>query len=107
MRIYISGPITGTNDAKSRFDAAVRIIRKAGHIAVNPYFTGWILPDGKHTEYMAMSFRIMEFCEAIYLMPGWEQSKGAMMEFRKARACGMTIYTDPEKIPRIKGRSGE
>lgn len=99
MRIFISGAITGRKEAKSDFDAAARVIMKKGHTPVNPYYNGWLLPDGSHTEYMILAFTVMEMCEAVYMIPGWENSEGARMEERKARHSRMTIFYDAEGIP--------
>ena len=79
MRIFLSGPITGTDDAKSRFDAAARKVRKEHPEAtvVNPYYAGWMLPDGEHEEYMRITLVLLDMCDAIYMMHGWEQSHGA------------------------------
>lgn len=99
MRVYISGAITGQKEAKSAFDAAARMIMKKGQTPISPYYNTWLLPDGTHTEYMILAFAAMEMCEAVYMIPGWENSEGARMEERKARHSSMTIYYDAEDIP--------
>lgn len=58
MKIYISGPITGTEDYKQRFRAAELELKERKHIPINPAKVNATLP-AKHTsheEYMRISF---------------------------------------------------
>lgn len=36
MRVYIAGPITGTDDYQERFSAAAEAITAAGHTPLSP-----------------------------------------------------------------------
>lgn len=98
MRVFISGPITGVEKAKSNFDAAARKIMKAGLTPVNPYYIGWTLTDGSHAEYMMLTLKVLELCDAVFMLDGWENSRGAREEKRFARLHGMPIYTGQEAI---------
>ena len=81
MKIYIAGPITGVEGFKERFDSAERLLQEQGHKTMNPA----ILPPGfEHHEYMKICFSMVDVCEAVVLLPGWEDSKGARMEHSKA-----------------------
>lgn len=72
MRIFLSGPITGTKNAKSRFDAAARRVRKEypGADVCNPYYAAWMLPEGTHEEYMRITLVLLDMADAIYMMHG-------------------------------------
>lgn len=77
MKIYIAGPITGVENYKEPFDEAESLLREKGHNTMNPS----ILPEGfEHHEYMKICLSMVDVCDAVVLLPGWEGSKGANME---------------------------
>lgn len=104
MKVYISGPITGTHDAWDRFDTMARRVKKYGHDAINPYYIGEAFPDGTHLQIMAVCLTLMSFADAILLMDGWEDSEGARQEYRKALAMGIPIFFDIEDLRRESGK---
>ena len=92
MKVYISGPITGTTDYMERFAQIERRLMRSGHTVVNPAKVNANLPaDTTHAEYMEMSFTMLDMCDAILMMNGWQQSRGAGMEFDRAVRNGTTI----------------
>ena len=86
MKIYISGPITGTDDYMERFEAAEKMLTEAGLSVVNPAKVSAQLPKDTTTysEYMEMSITMLGMCEAIYMLENWTESKGAVVEFEYA-----------------------
>ncbi len=91
------------------FHAAARTLRAQGHTVVNP---AEIHPHGRlrrllhrvlralrlvrahkpaptWEEYMRADLRALVGCEAIALLPGWEQSRGARREVSIADELGM------------------
>lgn len=102
MKIYISGAITGTTDYKERFGAAAKKIRENGHEAVNPVDLHAILnPETTtHGQYMSAALGLLYACEAVYFLPGWQLSKGAMKERHAARNGGLLIFDSAEDLPR-------
>lgn len=92
MKVYISGPITGTTDYMERFAQMERRLTRSGYTVVNPAKVNANLPaDTTHAEYMEMSFTMLDMCDAILMMNGWQQSRGAGMEFDRAVRNRMTI----------------
>lgn len=96
-RIYISGPITGTADYMERFDRAEKEIEAAGHEAVNPAKVMAQLPSSvTWEECMQLSFAMLDICDGIYLMEGWKDSKGAVMELHHAVRHEKTVICKEE-----------
>lgn len=81
MRVYISGKITGTADYLSRFDSAEKYLEQQGYSVVNPAWINFQMPrDTTHEQYMTVSLALLSTCDKMYMLRGWETSKGANME---------------------------
>lgn len=90
-RAYIAGPMTGMPDLNfPAFNQAAATLRASGFEVVNP---AEINPD--HTmeweECMRRDIAELVRCDSIYMLPGWERSKGATLEHHIAERLGMLI----------------
>ena len=95
MKIYISGAISGTDDYMERFAKAENELTEQGYSVVNPAKVNAQLPkDTSYEEYMKMSFCMLEMCEAIYMLRGWERSCGSNREYGYAMAKDMIIINE-------------
>lgn len=91
-KVYLSGPITGTEDYESRFNAEETRFKYAGYKVVNPVKQCAKLGTGKaHEEYMKYILPFLLECDCIYLMEGWEESEGCKLEKLVADGCGIPV----------------
>lgn len=89
MKVYIAGPMAGILEYnRPAFHQAAAEIAKAGHIALNPA----ILPGGlSQGEYMDICCAMVRCSDAVYMLKGWENSEGAVIEHALARKIGLVI----------------
>ena len=95
--IYVSGKITGTSDYVERFSAVEDKLIAEGYEVLNPVRTGkWLeryLAPEKPTwvQYMKYAIAAMMEADSIYMLRGWNQSKGARLERFLARVLNYNI----------------
>jgi hypothetical protein len=83
--------MTGIEDLNfPAFHAAAAILRAEGHYVVNP---AEINPDKTMSWADCMRRDIAELvtCDTIFLLPGWQASKGAQLEHHIAERLELTI----------------
>ncbi|MGN0481293.1 MAG: DUF4406 domain-containing protein [Lachnospiraceae bacterium] len=97
MRVYISGAITGTKDYLERFANAEKELTE--HQVLNPAAVCARLPELDYEEYMTVAFTMLSMAEAIYMLPAWQQSKGANREYGYAIGKGIKIIYGEEVAP--------
>ena len=119
MRIYCSGPITNYPDLnRFAFDAAEKRLTAQGHFVINPHRISELFGTA---EELAESFAALygvtlyggsgysptlacavmyadlaavRSCDAIYLLRGWESSRGAKKELAEALAHGLQVMQE-------------
>lgn len=90
-RIYIAGKVTGNKHWKEDFLEAEKKLREQfpHSVIVNPLF---ISDDSKSwKENMVECIKMLVTCEAIYLIRGWNKSKGATLELSIARGLDLVV----------------
>ena len=82
MIVYISGPVTGRpiKEARAEFAKAAEDLESSGHEAVNPMNPEMAAEGTPWIEFMIPALEKLADCDAIYLLPGWEDSMGAIIE---------------------------
>lgn len=92
IRVYISGAITGNPDFKKQFAEAEAKLKLEGFEVVNPSKMNDVMPENATWgEYMDITLSLLKICDVIYMLEGWEKSKGANVEYNYASGVGMGI----------------
>lgn len=100
LRLYVAGPMRGYAGLnKGAFDRTATSLRARGFSVVNPaemdadYDEDW--DDSRKMEFMRDAMRrdcnAVCDCDGVYLLYGWEQSRGARAERALADAIGLKI----------------
>ncbi|MBN2129327.1 MAG: DUF4406 domain-containing protein [Sedimentisphaerales bacterium] len=99
LKVYLAGPMTGLPDFNMpAFDAAADRLRQRGWNVINPaeHFDG--RTDLPRDMYLRADLGELVRCNAIALLPGWQESQGARMEYFVARELG---------IPALDAQTGD
>jgi len=91
-KIYISGAIAhlDLNERKKAFQKAEEMLKKCGYCPINPFCNG--LPENADwREHMKADIGLLLNCESIYMLKGWELSKGCKLELDVATSCGIKV----------------
>lgn len=91
MKLYLAGPMTGIKDLNfPLFHSEADRLRALGYGVVNP---AEINADPKANWHECMRADIAQLvtCQAIALLPGWQDSRGARLEHHIADALGMLV----------------
>ncbi len=100
LSVYMSGPMTGLpNNNVEAFNSYTKQWNDAGYVIVNPAsfeekaketYTDWLKRDVSC---------LINSCNAIAMMPGWEKSNGARLEYSVACSLGYLVFdaTQPGK----------
>lgn len=89
-KVYISGPISGYDleERKATFAKTADQLSKLGFWPVNPLENG-LKPESSRQEHMRADIKNLLMCDMIYMLPKWEESWGARLEFVVATECGI------------------
>jgi len=92
IKVYLAGPMTGLPDFNfpefARYAAA---LRNLGYGVVSPAeMDGGDVFQEKHF-YMRRDLRALLDCDGIVMIPGWQRSRGALIELLVANAAGLKL----------------
>jgi nucleoside 2-deoxyribosyltransferase len=98
--VYISGPITNKLYPSAQFEQAASWLKNDGHQVFNPMDIPH--PSEKDEDcstkeetwsyYMREAIQMLAQADCIYMLEGWETSKGARLEFNLATSLNIPVY---------------
>lgn len=90
-RVYVAGPMTGIVDHNfPAFNEMADLLRGLGYHVENPADHG-VIDGAEWADYLRHDISRLASCEALVLLPGWDRSRGALLEVHIAKALGMRI----------------
>jgi hypothetical protein len=98
MIVYIAGPMTGLPEFNyPAFHQAAAELRVRGFRVLNPADTERDNPTPGIPQpwnwYMRRTLRMVIGSDAVCLLPGWQGSRGALLEVEVAEALGLDVRT--------------
>ena len=109
--IYIAGPMRGKeNNNETAFFNAEKRLNRRGFTVINPLTMGrGIASDeisGSDADFLRNVLRfertLIRFCDAIYMLEGWQDSQGAKAELVTAIGFDCMIFLETEDADAIR-----
>lgn len=96
-KIYIAGKITGNPNYKEEFGVWEKRLADEGFTVVSPvyhdkYEGDYSDVDAVWNHYMRISIAKLTECDEIFMLPGWQRSKGANVERMIAGWLSLPIH---------------
>jgi len=95
MKVYIAGPMSKYKDTDHNFPlffAFAAWLRDHDHGAVNPAELDGGDTSQPYDFYLRRDLPLLVQCDAIALLPEWDESAGACLELLVALAAGLNVY---------------
>lgn len=108
MLVYVAGPYSGKTkeDVQFHIDQATDVageLWKKGYAVICPHANTAHFEDKfptiSYDQYLKGDFEIIARCDALLLLPNWQDSKGAREEECYARRAGIPTYIYPDIPP--------
>jgi len=102
-RIYLAGPMTGYPGFNfDAFHRAAERLKAAGWRVVDPSKNFDGRTDLPRSTYLKADVELLVQCDALALLPGWEQSRGAKMEYLLARELDLQVIDATTLAPPLR-----
>lgn len=110
--IYVAGPYRGKTHDERSFNEIEANIRRAEAVAIALWDKGYgvfcphlntchfeVKSSAPAELYLEADLRMLSACDAILMLPGWEQSAGACKErFKARRILDMPVYYSVDEL---------
>ena len=107
MRVYIAGPISGMPDHNfPAFRAAAEDLRRKGYDVISPIEINGEA-EGKAGDWqqcMKADIAALTQCQMVALLPGWQRSRGALLEQYVAWNLGIACFPLQDFLPTAASR---
>lgn len=100
--VYLSGKMRGLPDyGRKTFNFVAKNLETLGYQVINPA----LLPTGlRNEDYMPICTAMIDACDIVVLIDGWESSQGAKAEAMYADCQGKRIATLSKFVDEIEAR---
>jgi nucleoside 2-deoxyribosyltransferase len=109
-KIYLAGPMSICPEDFNfpNFFRVTEILRREGHDVFSPAENDLRKYGSLENTKLFANYRdclkddlnwIIDHAEALYVLKGWEPSKGVAAELALAKALKLPVYFEPEKVP--------
>lgn len=106
-KVYISGPITGIDFGnRFAFSCAHNALELCGYEVVDPSEVK-LDDEATWTDYMRADLKLLLDCDFIYMLEGWENSRGARIELALAKNLRIKEIDLDEESERVKKLASE
>lgn len=101
--IYLSGKMTGEPNYRKIFKKYEKVLTLMGYEVFNPVYLSDYLIESHHIDkktawteemrgfFLKEDIKALLQCDSIYMIPGWESSRGATFEKEVAEKCGIKV----------------
>ena len=105
-KLYLSGPMSGLPGFNyPAFHAEAERLRLLGYHVENPADNA-PPPCGSWQGFMRLAVAQLITCDAVALLPGWSESRGALVERQLALTLGMpAVMADTIKKPHTEAQT--
>ncbi len=96
--VYIAGPMTGYENYNfDSFNKVAEELRSKGYEVKNPAEHG-VVEGAEWEDYMAYDLTQVGLCGVMYMLKGWQMSRGACLEQLIATNLGMKIIYEENQL---------
>ena len=93
--VYLSGGITGKENYKEEFAIAEDFLVRKGYCVLNPARLDEVSTELSYEQYMKLCYTLIDICDVVFMISGWQKSKGANAELLYAKSLKKEImYQD-------------